>query len=162
MGAEDDDPQRNKAHWIAVEEAAELLNEERYVEALAALKAALLADSRNGYAYFFTGVALFECGQMEGARDAYRACLRVAEDVAARGPGDYPFRSGWLMSDRRIAVAVRDAFGGGVPVAPDSAPLANPLGWAPGVTFAEALTETLGWYREFARGGSGAPARAAA
>lgn len=95
-------------------------------------------------------------------RDAARACLRVAEDVAARGPGDYPFRSGWLMSDRRIAVAVRDAFGGGVPVAPDSAPLANPLGWAPGVTFAEALTETLGWYREFARGGSGAPARAAA
>ena len=63
---------------MAVEEAAELLNEERYFEALAALKDALLVDPRNGYAFFFTGVALFECGQIEGARDAYQACIRVS------------------------------------------------------------------------------------
>jgi tetratricopeptide (TPR) repeat protein len=76
--AEDEDHEIGKARWMAVEDAAELINEERYLEALAALRDALRADPANGYAYFFIGVALFECGQLEGARDAYRACLRVS------------------------------------------------------------------------------------
>ncbi len=76
--AEDDYPNTDRARWVAVEEAAELIHEERYLEALGALRDALRADPANGYAYFFTGVALFECGQLEGARDAYRACLRVS------------------------------------------------------------------------------------
>lgn len=95
-------------------------------------------------------------------RDAARACLRVAEDVAAHGPGDYPFRSGWAMTDRRMAAAVREAFDGRPPAAPDAAPPANPLGWAPAGSFGEALSETLAWYCEFRRAGMSAPARRAA
>jgi len=66
--------------WDAVEEATELLNEERFREALVVLKDVLVADPRNHYAYFFTGVALYECGEMTPARDAYRACLALAPD----------------------------------------------------------------------------------
>lgn len=96
-------------------------------------------------------------------RDAARACLRVAEDVARRGPGDYPFRSGWVMSDRRMALAVRDVFDGAAPALPETGPLANPLGWAPAVPFVDAVTETLDWYGAFLRAGFGAvPVRAAA
>ena len=94
-------------------------------------------------------------------RDAARACLRVAEDVAAHGPGDYTFQSGWRLTERQTAVAVRDAFDGRTPAAPDSAPPTNPLGWSPSLTFGEAVSETLAWYREFAREGMGASRRAA-
>lgn len=66
--------------WEAVEEATELLNEERFREALVALKGVLTADPRNHYAFYFTGVALYECGEMQPARDAYRACLVLAPD----------------------------------------------------------------------------------
>ncbi len=95
-------------------------------------------------------------------RDAARACLRVAEDVAKNGPGDYPFRSGWHMSDRQIAVAFRGEFAGAAPGWTESAPPANPLGWAPARSFCEAVTETLTWYREFLRMGTGAQIRVAA
>ncbi|QEG27670.1 NAD dependent epimerase/dehydratase family protein [Gemmata obscuriglobus] len=93
-------------------------------------------------------------------RDAARACLRVAEDVAVRGPGDYPFRSGWVLSDRRFGAAMRDVFNGAAPTLPDVAPPANPLGWAPETSFTEALQETLDWYGTLAR--PGGRARAAA
>ncbi len=95
-------------------------------------------------------------------RDAARALLRVAEDVATHGPGDYTFRSGWLLSDRRMAAAVHDVFNAGTPELPKSAPLANPLGWAPSLTFTESLAETLEWYRGFVTTGWGAPLRAVA
>lgn len=75
--ADENDP-HDRAHWDAVEEATELLHEERYVEALSELKRVLDADPRNAYAYHFTGVALFECGEVEPARDAYRASLVLA------------------------------------------------------------------------------------
>jgi tetratricopeptide (TPR) repeat protein len=38
----------------------------------------LRADRQNPYAYFFLGVAFFETGELEAARDAYAACLKVA------------------------------------------------------------------------------------
>ncbi len=66
------------ARWDAVEEATELLHEERFREALVLLRDVLKADSENAYAFYFSGVALFEVGELEPARDAYRACLRVA------------------------------------------------------------------------------------
>lgn len=66
------------ARWDAVEEATELLHEERYHEALMQLRAALEKDPRNPYAYYFTAIALFESGELEPARDAYRACLHIA------------------------------------------------------------------------------------
>jgi tetratricopeptide (TPR) repeat protein len=66
------------AHWVAVDEATELLHEERYREALSALRDVLKRDPKNPYAFYFLGVGLFEMGEMEPARDAYRACLRIA------------------------------------------------------------------------------------
>jgi tetratricopeptide (TPR) repeat protein len=72
-----DDP-KDAERWAQVEEATELLGEERYTEALAELKKAIEKDPENAYAYYYTGVTMFEVGEMEGARDAYTACLRVA------------------------------------------------------------------------------------
>ena len=77
------DPQRDaeardRAAWDAVEEATELLHEERFREALAALKDVLARDPRNAYAYYFVGVAFFEVGELGASRDAYAACLKLA------------------------------------------------------------------------------------
>ena len=66
------------AWWDEVEEATELLHEERFNDALLALRAVAIKNPRNPYAYYFLGIALFEVGEMEPARDAYRACLHVA------------------------------------------------------------------------------------
>jgi nucleoside-diphosphate-sugar epimerase len=91
-------------------------------------------------------------------RDAARACLSAAEAE----PGEYAFRSGWLLTDRQMAAAVRDACAGRSIEVPDSAPVANPLGWQPQQTLGETLNETLAWYREFFRAGCAVPIRAAA
>ncbi len=74
--AEDDD----KAYWDAVEEATELLHEERFREALVALREVIQKTPQNPYAYYFLGIGLYEVGELEAARDAYRACLRLAPD----------------------------------------------------------------------------------
>jgi tetratricopeptide (TPR) repeat protein len=66
------------AHWSAVEEAAELLQEERFREAIVELRRVLQVDAANPYAFYFLGVAFFEIGEIEPARDAYTACLRLA------------------------------------------------------------------------------------
>jgi tetratricopeptide (TPR) repeat protein len=66
------------AAWSAVEEATELLHEERFREAVVELRAVLKRDPRNAYAYYFLGIAFFEIGEVEAARDAYAACLRLA------------------------------------------------------------------------------------
>jgi tetratricopeptide (TPR) repeat protein len=65
------------AHWESVEEAAELIHEERFRDALAELKRVLAADARNPYAYYFIGITLFEVGELEPARDAFRAALKL-------------------------------------------------------------------------------------
>jgi tetratricopeptide (TPR) repeat protein len=69
---------RDAAHWEAVDEAAELMHEERFHEALRVLHTVVKADPTNPYAVFFMGQALYEVGEMEPARDAYRACLNLA------------------------------------------------------------------------------------
>lgn len=69
---------RDAAHWEAVEDATELLQEERYRDALLALRDVIKADPTNPYAFHFLGVALFETGELEAARDAYRAALKLA------------------------------------------------------------------------------------
>ena len=61
-----------------MEEATELLHEERFREALVELRRVLQSDPRNAYAYYFLGIALFEVGEIEPARDAYIACLKLA------------------------------------------------------------------------------------
>jgi Tfp pilus assembly protein PilF len=69
---------RDAAHWAAVEEATELLHEERYREALEVLRDIVRADPTNPYAFFFLGQGLYEVGELEPSRDAYRAALRLA------------------------------------------------------------------------------------
>jgi nucleoside-diphosphate-sugar epimerase len=85
-------------------------------------------------------------------KDAARACVALGEGLlAAPAPraDEQTFRSGWLLTDREMAAAARDVFAGrGVLSA--SAP-ENPLGWAPAVGLADALAETVAWYREFLR-----------
>ncbi len=68
----------DNAHWSAVEEATELLHAERFHESLVELRSVIRGDPANPYAYYFLGVALFETGELEASRDAYRACLRLA------------------------------------------------------------------------------------
>lgn len=86
-------------------------------------------------------------------RDAARACLLAAEAAANYGPGDYSFRSGWLLTERQMADAVRAVVAGRAPAVPDSAPADNPLGWKPVQTLADALAETLAWYRAHLQSG---------
>jgi tetratricopeptide (TPR) repeat protein len=74
------DTPEERARWDAVEEATELLHEERFKEATLFLKAVLDHDPRNPYAYHYLGVALYELGELEPARDAYRAAVRLAPD----------------------------------------------------------------------------------
>jgi tetratricopeptide (TPR) repeat protein len=71
---------KDSADWDAVEEATELLHEERFQDALYLLRDVIKQNPQNPYAYHFLGVALFETGQMEPARDAYRAALRLSPD----------------------------------------------------------------------------------
>jgi len=73
--AEDD---KDREQWAAVEEAAELLAEEKFQDALYALRDIVRADPHNPYAFQLMGSALYEVGQLEPARDAYRAALRVS------------------------------------------------------------------------------------
>ena len=93
-----DDP-RDVANWEAVEEATELLQEGRYPEAMVALRDVIKAQPNNPYAYNYLGVAFFEIKNLEAARDAYRAAVRVAPNYLGarvalsnvlRGLGDIP------------------------------------------------------------------------
>jgi Tfp pilus assembly protein PilF len=94
--------QRDGARWAAVEEAVELIHEERHREALIELRGVLRADAKNPYAYFFLGVAFFTTGEIEAARDAYAACLKLApEHLGARVAMSHVLR---ILGDLRGAV----------------------------------------------------------
>lgn len=81
------------AFWDATEEARELLNEERFKEALLELRAILKEAPENGYAFFFAGTALYEIGELEAARDAYRACLaKMPRHLGARVAASHALR----------------------------------------------------------------------
>jgi CDP-glucose 4,6-dehydratase len=86
------------------------------------------------------------------ARDAARACLKLAEAIAEQPqPHEVGFRSGWGLTAREMAAAVRDVLDGRAPAVLGGPPPANPLGWQPATPFADALAETVNWYREFGR-----------
>ncbi len=74
----DERDERDAVHWDAVEEATELLADEQYHAALAVLRDLLKKDPTNPYAFFFLGQALYEVGEVEASRDAYRAALVLA------------------------------------------------------------------------------------
>jgi Flp pilus assembly protein TadD len=78
MSETTEDERRDAAHWSAVEEATELLHEERFREAMVELHKVLQTDPKNPYAFYFLGVAFFEVGELEPARDAYTASLKLA------------------------------------------------------------------------------------
>ncbi|MFO0675649.1 MAG: tetratricopeptide repeat protein [Polyangiaceae bacterium] len=92
----------DRAHWDAVDEATELLHEERFQEALVFLADIAKADATNPYAFYYMAVAMFELGQLEPARDAYRACLKIApEHLGARVALCHVLRS---LGDHREAI----------------------------------------------------------
>jgi tetratricopeptide (TPR) repeat protein len=70
--------QADKRAWGEVEEAVELMQDERFQEALYTLRDVIKANPQNPYAFYFLGVALFETAQAEPARDAYRAAIRLS------------------------------------------------------------------------------------
>ncbi|MFO0758794.1 MAG: tetratricopeptide repeat protein [Byssovorax sp.] len=78
--AVEDKSTRDAKQWDAVEEASELILEDRYPEAMLMLRDVIKAQPNNAYAYFWLGVAFFETKQMEAARDAYRAAVHLSPD----------------------------------------------------------------------------------
>src|ERR1700761_6075191 len=78
MSTPNDADGRDAAQWSSVEEATELIHEERLREALVELRRVIQAEPKNPYAYYFLGIALFEIGEIEAARDAYEATLKLA------------------------------------------------------------------------------------
>src|SRR5690606_10576888 len=74
---------RDARHWEAVEEASELLLEGQHGAALEELRRIIGADPMNPYAYHYIGVACYELGQLEAARDAYAAAVTLAPNYLA-------------------------------------------------------------------------------
>jgi Flp pilus assembly protein TadD len=96
------DSRQDAEHWDEVEEVTEMLNEERFHEALIVLRALAMKSPANPYVFHYLGVALFEVGELEPARDAYRACLkRAPTHLGARVALCHVLRS---LGDTREAV----------------------------------------------------------
>ena len=99
----DRDDARDRAHWEAVEEAAELLQEDQFADALVALSEVLKVDPQNPYAYNCLGATLFETKKLEPARDAYRAALRYSPNyLGARVALSHTLR---MLGDAKGALA---------------------------------------------------------
>jgi tetratricopeptide (TPR) repeat protein len=97
-----EDELRDAGHWSAVEEAVELVHEERFREAMEELRRVVAADAKNPYAFYFLGIAFYEVGEMEAARDAYVACLKLAPaHLGARVALSHVLR---ILGDPRAAV----------------------------------------------------------
>jgi nucleoside-diphosphate-sugar epimerase len=71
-------------------------------------------------------------------REAARACLELAEDVARAGRGlERTIRSGWEFTDAQMMKVLANAVAGSPPVVQSKA-------------FADVIAETVAWYRQFA------------
>jgi nucleoside-diphosphate-sugar epimerase len=81
-------------------------------------------------------------------RDAAGACLALAEEVGRQLRSlDVTFRSGWEFTDGAMAAIVADAFARrSVGVPPDSSN--DEIKWRPETPLADALAETIDWYRQ--------------
>lgn len=120
-----DESKRDAAHWDEVEEATELLNEHKWQEALYALRDVIKTNPQNSYAFFFLGHALYELGQLEPARDAYRAAVRLSPTyLGARVALSQTLR---MLGDARGAIAEGEA---ALRQAPDDADSLFALGMA--------------------------------
>lgn len=106
------------ADWDAIEEATELLHEERFYEALVFLRDVIKANPKNAYAFHFLGVALYETGELEAARDAYRASVaRAPQYLGARVALSHVLRQ---LGDTREALREGMAALAQVPGDPDA------------------------------------------
>jgi len=93
----------HSAHWDAVEEAVELLHDERVEEALPLLRAALERDPGNVYAHFHLGTALAS----QGKHGPALAALTEAERRESSYLGAVVAR-GWCLHELgRFAEAVQ-------------------------------------------------------
>lgn len=120
-----DTNERDAKHWDEVEEATELLHEQKWQEALYALRDVIKASPQNPYAYYFSGHALYELGQLEAARDAYRAAVRTSPTyLGARVSLSQTLR---MLGDVRGAIAEGEA---AIKQAPDDADALFALGMA--------------------------------
>jgi nucleoside-diphosphate-sugar epimerase len=82
--------------------------------------------------------------------DAARACVMLSEAVreqAAPLVTDSTFRSGWLLTGREMAKAVRDVLDGHPALNLPTRSIENPLAWSPALKFADALADTVEWCR---------------
>jgi len=120
-----DESKRDAAYWDEVEEATELLHEQNWQDALHALRDVIKASPQNPYAYYFLGHALYELGQLEPARDAYRAAVRLSPAyLGARVALSQTLR---MLGDLRGAIAEGEA---AVKQAPDDGDALFALGMA--------------------------------
>jgi Flp pilus assembly protein TadD len=78
MGDKDTRDGQDGRYWDATERARELLDDAEYQEAFEELKKLIREDRNNPYAFSLLGSALWELGHVEGSRDAYRACVKLA------------------------------------------------------------------------------------
>ena len=102
IGLGSTDPAKDAANWDEVEEATELLQEGRLPEAMLSLREVIKTHPNNPYAYQYLGVAFFEIKNLEAARDAYRAAVRVSPDyLGARVALSNVMR---LLGDARAAL----------------------------------------------------------
>ena len=80
--------------------------------------------------------------------DAARACLALGESLSPEPHlRDETFHSGWSLTDRQMATAVRDVVDGRPALLLAAKPQPNPLDWQPSRSFADAVREAIAWYR---------------
>lgn len=120
-----DENARDAEYWDEVEEASELLHEQRWQDALYALRDIIKESPQNSYAYYFLGHALYELAQLEPARDAYRAATRLSPRfLGARVSLSQTLR---MLGDLRGAIAEGEA---ALRQAPDDSDTLYALGMA--------------------------------
>lgn len=97
------DSPEDRARWDAVEDAVEMLREERTAEAIPMLRAAVERDPANAYAHFYLGTAL----AAEGKHGPALAAFTEAERHAPAYLGAVVAK-GWCLHELdRLAEAVR-------------------------------------------------------
>ena len=69
---------QTESHWESVEEAAELIGDREYDQALVSLHELLTREPDNEYAYYYLGVAHYELEQYDKALKAYVKALEIA------------------------------------------------------------------------------------
>lgn len=70
----------DEQRWDSAQEGAELVGEGEHEAAVAELKARIVEDPDNPYAYFFLGAALYEQGDLLASLKAYLKCVELSPE----------------------------------------------------------------------------------